>query len=71
MVIGGERFYGNEKSWINDIEVVSMDPSNDTVPECLQNLNAFPANAISGYNSYYLTCNLVLIELGCSCYSLR
>lgn len=49
MVIGGERTYGTEKSRINDIEIVSFDSANGTVPECLQNFNDFPAPSITGW----------------------
>ena len=48
MVIGGDRPFATEERWINDIEVVSFDPANSSVPECLQNLNPFPAYSISG-----------------------
>ena len=51
MVVGGYRLYGEPnglKEWINDIEVVSLDPANDAVPACLQNFNPFPALSISG-----------------------
>ena len=53
MVIGGQKGYiktpeeGTEKDWINDIEVVSFDPANAAVPECLQNIKAFPATSFS------------------------
>ena len=36
-----------EFDWINDIEVVSLDPANATVPECLQNIKAFPATSLT------------------------
>ena len=39
MVIGGDRGF---ERYINNIEVVSFDPANATVPECLQNFNPFP-----------------------------
>ena len=53
MVIGGQKGYiktageGTEKDWINDIEVVSLDPANATVPECLQNIKAVPATSLT------------------------
>ena len=45
MVIGGDI---DRYNVINDIEVVSFDPANATVPECLQNFNPFPFPSISG-----------------------
>ena len=47
MVIGGDRGYEDERK-INNSEVVSFDPANATVPECLQNFNPFPFPSISG-----------------------
>ena len=49
MVIGGGQRWGTwDGGWkrLNDIELVSFDPYNDTVPDCLQNLNAFPFESI-------------------------
>ena len=50
MVIGGETgSISQDERGINEIEVVSFDPADATVPECLQNLSPFPATAIKGY----------------------
>ena len=48
MVIGGDTGYVDERG-INEIEVVSFDPADATVPECLENLSPFPATVIKGY----------------------
>ena len=47
MVIGGDRGYEDERK-INNIEMVSFDPANATVPECLQNFNPLPVPSIVG-----------------------
>ena len=46
MVIGGGQRYGTLNGWnrLKDVQVVSFDPNNDTVPDCLQNLKACFSN---------------------------
>ena len=50
MVIGGDRgtYERDIADHINNIEVVSFDPDNATVPECLQNFNPLPVPSIVG-----------------------
>ena len=43
MVVGGY----NSGNYLNEVELVSLEPANNPVPPCLMNLNDFPA-PISG-----------------------
>ena len=45
MVIGGSAAR-NTRDWVDDIEIVSTDPTTTPVPECLRGLNAFPLGTI-------------------------
>ncbi len=44
MVVGG---YG-DNDWIDDVELISLDPVNHPVPECLRRLRNFPAAISAG-----------------------
>ena len=47
MVVGGY----NDGNYLNDVELVSLDPDNDPVPPCLMNLNDFPVPFIGAAGS--------------------
>ena len=45
MVIGGSAAR-DTRAWVDDIEIVSGDPTTSPVPDCLRDLNPFPIGTI-------------------------
>ena len=69
MTIGGYNEFDGIVDLLDDVEITSLHPELFPVPECLENLNAFPieihlhAGALDYSREFSKVCHILLIDL--------